>query len=63
MRRHLVTKGSFYARLADHGHEIVVPRSSKISRAWVRSSPAALERREYRGTALARRGAVCHPHH
>jgi len=23
MRRHLVTKGSFYARLADHGHEIV----------------------------------------
>ncbi|MGH9223237.1 MAG: IS1182 family transposase [Acidimicrobiales bacterium] len=23
MRRHLVTKGSFYERLADHGHEIV----------------------------------------
>lgn len=23
MRRHLVTKNSFYARLADHGHEIV----------------------------------------
>ncbi len=23
MRRHLVTKGSFYQRLADHGHEIV----------------------------------------
>ncbi|MGH8899108.1 MAG: hypothetical protein ACRDZ4_19305 [Egibacteraceae bacterium] len=23
LRRHLVTKGSFYARLADHGHEIV----------------------------------------
>src|ERR1700749_3567180 len=22
MRRHLVTKGSFYERLADHGHEI-----------------------------------------
>src|ERR1700758_4236483 len=23
MRRHLVTKGSFYERLADHGHEII----------------------------------------
>jgi hypothetical protein len=23
VRRHLVTKGSFYERLADHGHEIV----------------------------------------
>jgi len=23
MRRHIVTKNSFYARLADHGHEIV----------------------------------------
>jgi len=23
MRRHLVTKGSFYERLADHGHEIM----------------------------------------
>jgi hypothetical protein len=23
LRRHLVTKGSFYERLADHGHEIV----------------------------------------
>ncbi len=23
MRRHLVTKGTFYERLADHGHEIV----------------------------------------
>ena len=23
MRRHLVTKGSFYERLADHGHELV----------------------------------------
>ncbi len=23
MRRHIVTKGSFYERLADHGHEIV----------------------------------------
>ena len=22
MRRHLVTKGSFYERLADHGHEV-----------------------------------------
>ncbi len=23
VRRHIVTKGSFYERLADHGHEIV----------------------------------------
>lgn len=23
MRGHLVTKGSFYERLADHGHEVV----------------------------------------
>ncbi len=23
MRRHLVTKGSFYERLADHGHELI----------------------------------------
>ena len=22
MRRHLVTKGSFYERLAEHGHEV-----------------------------------------
>ena len=23
VRRHLVTKGSFYERLSDHGHEII----------------------------------------
>ena len=23
VRRHLVTKGSFYERLADHGHEVI----------------------------------------
>ena len=37
VRRHLVTKGSFYERLADHGHEVVVDDDfrSCIRSGWV----------------------------